>query len=292
MKQLHAISFAILCLCTGTIFGQQESAITQFWNTYQYSNPATTGLFYKHAAIAHYRNQWVGVNGAPNTLSANYAMRLDAIRSGVGIAYQYNEIGFNRTNKVLGNYAYHLKLGETSLSFGVAGGIEFLRVKYPEFITPTPAEDPAVPSGDTRYDPRFTSNVGIVFHSNYFNAGISCTQLNEPNFKWGTTSYTNARHYWLFLEYEHYFLETILLQPRIQIVTDAVKATYMASLMVSFDNNLWGGINYSVDNYIGGMIGYDFRGKYRIGYGYDMTSNKLSTISKGTHEIVLSYLLE
>lgn len=291
MKQLNTLLFAILCLFAGNAIGQQEPAITQFWNTYASTNPATTGLFYKHAANAHYRNQWDGVNGAPNSLNVNYGMRLDAIQSGVGIIYRHDAIGFNRQNNFLANYAYHLKLKETVLSFGVAGGVEFLRIKNDAFITPTPVDDPSIPTGDSK-DAVFTSNIGIAFHSEVLNAGISCTQLNAPKSLLDAASYYAVRHYWMFLEYRHEFTDNLSIQPRIQIVTDGVKSTYMASLMAVLYKNCWFGVNYSVDQYIGGMLGYDFFGKYRIGYGYDYTTNKLSNVSQGTHEIVLSYLIK
>jgi type IX secretion system PorP/SprF family membrane protein len=291
MKQLNTFFIGILCLYTGNAIGQQEPAITQFWSTYASTNPATTGLFYKHAANAHYRNQWDGVNGAPNTLNLNYAMRLDAIRSGVGIAYRHDAIGFNRQHKFLVNYAYHLKLKETVLSFGAAGGIEFFRIKNDFFIPPTTINDPSLPSSNSK-DATFTSNIGIAFHSKVLNAGISCTQLNAPKFLLSGSTYSAARHYWFFLEHHHEFTDDLSIQPRIQIVTDGVKNTYMASLMAVLYKNWWFGANYSVDQYIGGMLGYDFFGRYRIGYGYDYTTNKLSNASKGTHEIVLSYLIK
>lgn len=290
MKQLNTLLFAILCLFTGNAIGQQEPAITQFWSTYASTNPATTGLFYKHAANAHYRNQWDGVNGAPNTLNLNYGMRLESIKSGVGISYRHDAIGFNRQNKFLANYAYHLPLGETVLSFGAAGGVEFFSLKESAIIPPTTINDPSLPSSNSK-DAIFTSNVGIAFRSKALNAGISITQLNAPTFSLGT-SYYAARHYWFFLEYQYDFTDNLVIQPRIKIVTDAVKSTYMASLMAVIHKNWWGGINYSFENYIGAMFGYDFYGKYRIGYGYDYTTNKLSNVSQGTHEIVLSYLIK
>ncbi len=291
MKQLNTLLFAILCLFAGNAIGQQEPAITQFWNTYASTNPATTGLFYKHAANAHYRNQWDGVNGAPNSLNVNYGMRLEKIKSGIGVVYRHDAIGFNRQHKFLANYAYHLKLKETVLSFGVAGGVELLSIKKSAFITPTPVNDPSIPTPGGR-DAAFTSNVGIAFHSKVVNAGISCTQLTAPKFLLNTSTYSATRHYWMFLEYHHEFTDNLSIQPRIQIVTDNVKSTYMASIMAVLYQKLWFGVNYSVDNYIGGMIGYDFQGKYRIGYSYDYTTSKLSTVSKGTHEIVLAYLIK
>ena len=291
MKQLSTFIFLIFCLFVEKAIGQQEPAITQFWSAYASTNPATTGLFYKHAANAHYRNQWDGVNGAPNTLNLNYGMRLESIKSGVGISYRHDAIGFNRQHKFVANYAYHLKLGETVLSFGAAGGVEFLGLKESAFISPTTNNDPSLPSSNSKAA-TFTSNIGIAFRSKVLNAGMSITQLNAPTFLLGSANYTAARHYWFFLEHQFDFSDNFMIQPRIQIVTDAVKSTYMASLMVVIYKNWWGGVNYSVDNYIGGMIGYDFQGKYRIGYSYDYTTNKLSTVSKGTHEVVLSYLIK
>ncbi|MDH4472673.1 MAG: PorP/SprF family type IX secretion system membrane protein [Fluviicola sp.] len=291
MKELKTLLIAIVCFYSANAFGQQEPAITQFWSTYASTNPATTGLFYKHAANAHYRNQWDGVNGAPNTLNLNYGMRLEKIKSGVGIVYRHDAIGFNRQHKFLANYAYHLKLKETVLSFGVAGGVEFFRIKNDFFITPTPVDDPSIPTPSSK-DAAFTSNIGIAFHSNVLNAGISCTQLNAPTFLLSGSTYSASRHYCMFLEHHHEFTDNLSIQPRIQIVADNVKSTYMASIMTVLYQKLWFGVNYSVDNYIGGMIGYDFYGRYRIGYGYDYTTNKLSNVSKGTHEIVLSYLIK
>ncbi len=290
MRNIHYSLLLIIFCCFEGVFAQQEVSYTQFWNSYIHTNPATTGLFYKHAGNAHYRNQWDKVNGAPNTLNVNYAVRLSAIHGGVGVSYRYETIGFNRTNMGLVHYAFHWKLGETLLSFGASAGIARFSIDK-AWIPPSTLDDPSLPP--SKYSKSvFTSNIGIVLHREKWNVGVSCTQLNSPSINQGTVNYNTARHYFLFADYNYDFSENLSFKPQIQVVTDAVKYSLNSSLMITIFKNTWTGINFSPNNYLGLMLGYDFKGRYRVGYGYDYTTNKLSSVSKGTHEIVLSYLLK
>jgi len=290
MKRIHFSLFISTFFCSINLFAQQEISFTQFWNSYLHTNPATTGLFYKHAANAHYRNQWDKVNGAPNTLHVNYAAKVGSIHGGAGISCLYETIGFHRINTGLVHYAYHCELGKTILSFGVSAGIERLSINK-EWIPPTTLDDPSLPASS--YSKlQFTSNVGIVFHREKWNIGISCTHLNAPSIMFETVKYNTARHFWLFADYNYDYSENLSFKPQIQVVTDAVKFKLSSSLMVTCYKKIWTGINFSPNNYLGAMLGFDFNRRYRLGYGYDYTINQLSSVSKGTHEIVLSYLLK
>jgi hypothetical protein len=40
------------------------------------------------------------------------------------------------------------------------------------------------------------------------------------------------------------------------------------------------------------MGGWDIMEKFRVGYSYDLTLNKLKSISRGSHEIVLGLMLK
>jgi type IX secretion system PorP/SprF family membrane protein len=284
----------ITCVLTaGLTFSQQAINTTQFWNTNLHNNPAVAGLQYKHAAHALYRNQWDGVNGAPNALFVNYAARVDRIHGAAGVSYTYDVIGFNRQHEVLGHYAFHLPVGERNIfSGGISGGILDFSTKA-GWTPPNTMNDPMLPESSSNTE--FTMNAGIAFHAPRWNAGFSCSYLNAPTIRLKSiagseVSYTAARHYWLFADYTFDLGEHIHLRPQVQLLTDAVKHGHNASVMVLV-KNFWGGINFSFEQYAGLMVGYDFYGKYRVGYSYDYTTNQLSSVSRGTHEIVLAYLL-
>ena len=95
---------------------QQEPALTQFWNSYSFMNPATCGMDYKHQAAVHYRNQWDGVNGAPNTLMANYNYSVHRNHS-IGINYMHDKIGLSTFNVGMLNYNYKIHFSDSITHF-------------------------------------------------------------------------------------------------------------------------------------------------------------------------------
>ncbi|NBW59738.1 MAG: type IX secretion system membrane protein PorP/SprF [Crocinitomicaceae bacterium] len=55
------------------------------------------------------------------------------------------------------------------------------------------------------------------------------------------------------------------------------------------NNELYGGLTYRNSDAIGVLLGFSPIQKFTIGYSYDITINKLASVSRGSHEIVLKY---
>ena len=53
----------------------------------------------------------------------------------------------------------------------------------------------------------------------------------------------------------------------------------------------WVGASYRTSEGFAGMIGINFSNAINIGYSYDYTTSQLNTISRGSHEIVVGFLL-
>ena len=51
----------------------------------------------------------------------------------------------------------------------------------------------------------------------------------------------------------------------------------------------YAGLSFRNADAISLMLGYNIKNGFLIGYAYDFTINKLSSVSKGSHEIVLKY---
>lgn len=107
MKRIIPFVFFSITLCQQSVFAQQDPLLTQFWNVSTSYNPANSGLFYKHQAGVNYRNQWQGINGAPNTLLATYNTKIDKYKSGIGFNYMYETIGSLKQHCFDLNYSYH-----------------------------------------------------------------------------------------------------------------------------------------------------------------------------------------
>lgn len=264
-----------------------------FWNNYAHTNPATIGLFQKRAANVLWRNQWTKINGAPTTLWVNYAERLDKFHSAVGIAYEYDVIGFNRQHTTLFNYAYHVKMGESVVSFGISAGTVTSQID-PDWISPSTLNDPALPT-ESR-DTKFQSDFGIVFHRQKWNMGASITQWNRAKvFYANDASYQYATHFWLFGDYTFQPVEQLQLKPQVQVCSDGVKTTFSANVLATFRENYWFGVNSMnfTNISLGVCGGMDIRNKYRVGYGISKSFIESGDLDFGwTHEIVLSYLIK
>lgn len=288
------LSFSILCSVGGN--AQQDAAVSMFWNTYIHTNPAVTGLFNQHEANVLYRNQWDGVNGAPNSIYGNYGARIDKIHGGLGASYSFDAIGFNRQHSAMVNYAFHLPFSDSSvLSFGISAGMLHFSTD-PDWVPPGTGLDPTLPGASSATG--FDANFGVVYHRKQWNVGMSATHLTSPSLRLesaldsgATVSYNSVVHSSIFGDYTVDLGGRLVSTSRVQAMTDFIKYTFAVSEMVTWNKMIWGGINFRSGDALGFMAGYDFRERFRLGYNYDVTLNKLSAISRGSHEAVLSFFI-
>lgn len=261
---------------------QQDPLFTHFWHSNQAFNPAVTGLNHQHEANLLARWAWNGVNGAPDTQLGTYGAKVDKWKSGFGINYMRGSIGFSKENKAVGTYAYHLKFkNESTLSFGMAAGIQHLFIDFSQLIFPNGETSDLPPYNKTV----FIADFGAHFKKEKWTIGLSSTSLNQPK----TTYYQVARHYYFTTAYDLELSDKWLLQPKFFAVSDAVKLSAQIHVLTSYKKFLTFGAGYRISDAICVNASYRFKEKFRLGYAYDITVNKLSNISRGSHEFVFSF---
>jgi type IX secretion system PorP/SprF family membrane protein len=290
------IALTIGMIVSTNSFSQQEPRSAFFWNQYMHTNPAMTGAVYRHHANVQWRNQWVKTNGAPTTLWANYAAKLDEINSGIGVSYEYHVVGLNKSHTALLSYAYHIPIKNMFLSFGASAGIKTLKIEASQFLFSSQTPEPMFQ--DRQLKPIFQCDFGVALHGEKWNVGLSATQLNGGTFKDSIFPYKTEPHFWVFGDYTFDLGEKWKLTPRIQSYTDGQKIASTIALVVSVKDRLWfgaastipaGGGRFSA----GPLVGYDIAGKFRLGYAYEFWFNMgPSATYNGTHEIILSYQLK
>jgi len=283
MKNILSLSFLLF---VGQTLSQQESIFTQFWNTKQQFNPAFTGLELRHEAHAIGRWQWNGVNAAPDNQLLSYAAKINKWNSGLGLTYLHEKIGFIELNQVKANYSYNLIFNENhSLSFGVSGGFNLLKIEA-YWIPPTTSNDPMLPQNETSFG--FTPDLGIAYKFKRLKTGFSVTQLVDSR---STSNYTEARHYYLFANYSFGNEEKFQILPQVLLRTDLVKLSADINALMSYQNKYWLGLTWRTSDAICFTAGYTLLKKFNLSYSYDLTINKLSSISTGSHEIHLGFTL-
>jgi type IX secretion system PorP/SprF family membrane protein len=298
LKKNYLASLALLfCM---NLAAQQDKLLTHFIYDKMSLNPGKTGIdmYNSICATSLYRNQWDKINGAPNSAILNVEANLSKFfPGGVGLAFYHDAIGFARQNNLLLNYSYPISIGNNgTLGIGVGIGI----INYgmdPTWVPPTTLNDPTLPLGFAATN--LDANFGVYYSGKDFNVGFSSTHLSESLLKQSVNgfsqNYQTARHYYLMGGKT--FKKTLGGDIDVQALmrTDFVKfsadinARYIYTLQD--DKQVYGGLTYRTSDAIALMAGYTPINNLTVGYSYDLTVNKLSNISRGSHELVVKYCM-
>ena len=293
MKKKIILLTSFLSLATGAIIAQQDKLLTHFIYDKMSINPGETGLDDGICATTIYRNQWDKVNGAPNSAVLNVEANAKRF-GGFGLSFFHDAIGFNRQNNVLLNYAYPLTVGNAGiLGIGIGVGIVNFGMS-PVWVPPTTLVDPTLPASFSATN--LDLNFGLYWKgkSDYY-VGLSSTHLNESLLKQtvGTIdqTYQTARHYYIMGGKKFLDVAGGDIDAQILMRTDLVKFSADLNVRYMWRDMAYGGLTYRTIDAVGLMIGGKpfQRIDMTVGYSYDVTTNKLASVSRGSHEILLKY---
>lgn len=306
-KQFYQLSiflaafFLFFVLAGEKAAAQQDARYTQYMFNGLLLNPAYAGSSGNANISAFYRTQWVGLDGAPTsiTLSGHGALG-DGDQVGVGGFLEYDDIGLHNTWRVYGTYAYHLKIGAGKLGIGLqAGGSLFSADLSQAQTAGTPGTDDPVFQNDlSRFLPNF--GVGLYYHSEHFYLGASIPQLLTNNLKSNESSISLVGQ-----QYRHYFFTTgvvLELSENFKIIPSAlvkmvpINAPTQVDLNVNlmFANAFWVGSSVRLSEEmepesLDFLLGFQLKNGLRIGYSYDLTLTDLADFNNGSHEIGIGF---
>jgi len=295
IRNVVLILFFSLSL-TGLI-AQQDKLITNFMYDKMSINPGKTGIDMNNSicATSIYRNQWDKVNGAPNSAVLNIEGNFSrSFKGGLGLAFYHDAIGFSRQNNLLLNYSYPIQIGKVGvLGLGVGIGIINYGIE-PTWVPPTSTTDPSLPLGFAATN--LDANFGAYFQGKDFYAGLSSTHLSESLLEKSVAgldqNYQTARHYYLMGGKTFDDVLNGKIDAQVLMRTDLVKLSFDLNTRYFYtlnDQVLYGGLSYRNSDAIAVLFGYSPIDRFTVGYSYDITINKLASVSRGSHEIVLKY---
>jgi type IX secretion system PorP/SprF family membrane protein len=290
---------ALFLLLLAPAFAQQDKLVTHFMFDKMSINPGKTGIdmYNGICGTSIYRNQWDKVNGAPNSAILNVESNLSRFfPGGVGVNFYHDAIGFSRQNTMLINYSYPVQIGHIGV-LGVGVGIGFMNYGMdPSWVPPNTPVDPSLPTGFSATS--VDANFGLYFQAKNYYAGLSSTHLSESDLKAPgnvlAQSYQTARHYYLMGGYifKDFIGNGSNLDAQMLMRTDLIKysfdfnARYMTELG---GNPAYGGLSFRTSDAICVLLGYSPIANFQFGYAYDISINKLSSISRGSHELMVKY---
>lgn len=198
----QCLLFAIVCFWPGQYIMAQGIHFSQYYNAPMLTNPANTGLMSDndYRVGANYRNQWSSVPVPYKTFSAYadfQALHSDQLSNwlGFGVAFFNDKAGDGNLslNRVVGNVAYHLQMGYTSmLSMGVSGtyaqrSVDFTKLTF-DMQWDGFAFNGTLPNGEqagvakTNYM-EVGAGLNYAYFPNdnvYIKVGVGVDQINQP----------------------------------------------------------------------------------------------------------------
>jgi len=328
MKQLLTASLVLGVM--GTAYSQQRPYYTQYIMNNFIMNPAVAGIEnYTDVKISH-RHQWVGLDGAPVTTYLTLHAPLKKSSYDVETATTFHPRGFNprgsaywqeyetpenhggvgltimndRTGplnnfEASATYAYHMGIApKTMLSMGVSAGISNTRLDANKLQFAS-TYDPAVAGSGYLNNIKPTISAGLWLYSRDYFVGLSAQNIVPQKLVYSNTksldTVTRGKlvpHMFLTAGYRVFLSEDVTFLP-------SAVLRYVSPLPVGFDLNakfqyqdlVWAGASYRYQDGFAGMIGVNLSNSINIGYSYDMTTSRLNTVSQGSHEILIGFLL-
>ncbi len=288
-KILLAVSLIVFCFQAQAQF---EPQFTQYMYNEMFINPAYAGSREHISLTGLYRNQWVGIEGAPKTqtFSAHSPLRNEKV--GVGITFLSEQIGVTKDLGIFGNYAYRIPMKKGTFSMGLQAGL----INHVERLEDVKTQD--------QYDNSFLGtpkltvpNVGfgLYYNSKTFYGGISIPRILQN----GVDAKTGKGINQVKMDYWHYYLmggyviplnENVKVKPTTMIKV-ASGAPIEADLGVHFlfNETIWLGGSYRTGDSWSAIVQFQLTPQLRMGYSYDYTITDLQRYNSGTHEITLGY---
>ncbi len=273
-------------------------------------NPAFAGLDESLSFTGVYRNQWIGLEGSPESQNISIHMPFYILGGGIGINANNDVIGAHRLTRATLSYSKYLKVGETGqLSIGLSGGIAQQAFDGNKLRTPEGEYDETV--GAVLHNDNFLSEnninaisptfgVGVYYKNESLQVGLSSDNVAEQAFRYNleneNVNIKNKRHYYMYASYLLAIGESFALEPSILGKSDLVEHQLDLSLRIIYNDIFFVGSSFrgfspNTTDAIVLMAGMQINANVRFAYAYDLSLSPLKTVNTGSHEIVLKYNL-
>jgi type IX secretion system PorP/SprF family membrane protein len=291
MKKIYIF---ILLLFSLSAYSQQDQLFTQYMFNKLLVNPAYAGSREMLTFDMLDREQWVGINGAPRTMTISAHTTVWNRKVGLGGYIYRDQLGPVVTNGLMLNYAYRLIFDKSFFSFGLQGGFRYTDFKWDMLKLKYPDDYVFVTQDAKKIVPDF--NLGFYYESARFFAGLSTKQLlqneyGESTSDNGKTSFSRLmRHFYLMTGAAFPVSNKIVFRPSLlaKYVKNApVQVDVNASLL--FNDFFWIGVSARTQKALAFITEFSITPKIRLGYSFDIYLNELQPFNYGSHEIRLSF---
>lgn len=296
VKNINRLTFILLGLLVGfmsyDLEAQQDPHYTQYMYNMNIVNPAYAGSRGTLSIGVLGRTQWVGLDGAPQTLTGVIHAPVGK-NLGAGFSAIVDEVGPVKEQNIYADISYTISLSEEGrLAFGLKGGITLFNTDFTNILLPqTPrGADEFFDDNINRSFPNF--GAGVYYYNEKFYIGLSAPNFLETlHFEKENNTITRAAeetHYFLTSGYVFDLSQSTKFKPSVMLKgVQGSPLSVDVSANFLFNDRLEVGANYRLDDSVSLLANFGVTPSMRIGYAYDLTTTNLGNYNSGTHEAFL-----
>lgn len=282
-KPLLLISYFLFSLSG---FSQIDPLYAQYMSNPLVINPAYAGLNNNMNASISYRMQWVGYEGNPTTFNVSGHSSFADNKMGLGLLIVQDNIGNNKNTEVNAVYSYKIEMGKTVLSLGLQGGATNYRTINGD-LNPYDPSDPAFNENEQIWKP--SVGAGAILKSEQFFLGFSVPRmLNNSVSLAGIETELYTRHFYGAVAYVFFLSERVRLKP--SVLLKGVKGSPLSvdiNASVNIDEKYTAGIFTRNLNTYGLLTSFRFGKGYKLGYIFELPTDKSIGTQFSSHEVTL-----
>lgn len=291
------IALVTLALFALEAKAQQDPHYTQYMYNMNVMNPAYAGSKETLAIGLLYRQQWVNVEGAPQTGTFSIHSPVGS-NVGLGLSVISDKIGPVEENNIYGDFSYTLNLGgEHKLAMGIKTGLTFQSVGLFSDIgngyVPQPGDIAFQQNSSNTY---FNIGTGLFYYTQKYYLAASIPNMLEATY---LDVQEDGQAYQFGTEKQHFFVTggyvfnlsaATKLKPSF-MVKSAFGAPVSLDLSANalFFDKFEIGATYRLDDSFGAMVNYAISPSVRIGYAYDHIISDLNVTTPASHEFMLLF---
>lgn len=323
MKNIVFLSI-VLSVFIEKMIAQQEVMFSQYYQNAFYYNPAAGGMTKTIQLDMGYRNQWSGIEGAPQSFFFTGHSEVKFRSKGKEVIEEFNTdrenifpnpktiigrskhvmggrllsdaIGPFQKQSILGSYAYHLRFSKkTMLGLGVAAGWSNYGLNESKVVL--------LEQDDTQYNEFlsrnsnqniFDINAGLTLYGERYSFGISSTQLLDNNMVINQvmTESSYGRHWFAYGMYQFDITEGFIAEPHfmLQTIGNAPFSFNLGSRII-FDQRYWANVAYRFGDALNFGFGMNVARNFRFGYAYDFGVGRFQGVTNNVHELQVGYII-
>ena len=256
-------------------------------------NPAFAGSKDALCISLLHRNQWIGFEGAPKTMTVSIHTSIRNENTGLGILFINDKIGVSNQTSLSGNYAYRIDMGNGKLAFGIAAALSVNNTNWSELAKIDLDDEQLLNNSPTTVLPNFST--GVYYKTGNYFLGLSIPSLLSNVFDPATKKNVLQSN---FSEYNYFLCGGYIfkLKQDFEIFPSTLikyqqgnKAQIDINAQLIYSKKFWLGATYRSNKSLVSMLQFQLNDQFRVAYSYGLDLGKLSKFNTGSHEIMLHY---